>query len=803
MHDKSIHKCVHDIHPLLPAKLGLSLYGDCRPSCREYVAILFRQYRAILCYLFQFSNMNIRSRLIVLVLSVLLPAFAAGGIAVAFIYGEERSAQERALSEAARVLAQLVDNELESSEYFLRALSASPDLAEGKLERFYRQAKLLSNGGKNTIILSGLDGMQILNTRLPWGAMPRTINPRLLQLRRARGMQGAIVSDLFFSPLGKRYDFAIQLPVEVDGAVRYYLSRGVEAAQMQRFLNKQGFPANWIASVVDREGVVIARSKNSDDYVGKSATGDLASKIRAGLDRGTNDGYTLEGTRVKAFFHRAPKSEWTVVLSVPSTELEAPAKHAAWLLTTLIAIIFIGALTLTRRYLIKILGPIRRLQDDARLLGRGEPVARFASGLAELDMVNSALVQASVALRGARSDMERRVAEAIESTERAQRALLRSQKLEALGRLTGGVAHDFNNVLQTLTSALQLIGLESNPHKIPDRLAVCRKAIERATVLISRLRSFGQTHDAYFQVVAIGESVNAVLPMLRNALPASIQLDIEVGSALELVRIDITQFELALLNLVMNARDAIREAGTITIRVTEQVEDGSQGSVPAGRYVRIDVADTGMGMPPEIMAKALEPFFTTKAQNNGTGLGLPQAYAFALQSRGTLLLSSEVGIGSLVTLLLPVMGPGGNENPALTILAPATPSVELHGVILFVDDDPLVRESVVPILEQHGATVHCASSAQEALLVLADGRPVDIVLSDIVMPGEINGIMLARHLRQHYPSIPIILATGYFDGKIDLPNIKVLAKPYQMSDLLTALSEAHAGALPAKPARAP
>ena len=737
--------------------------------------------------------MTIRSRLVLIILSVLLPALVAGAIAVAFVFDEGRAAQERTLSEAARVLAQLVDSELASSEYFLSALSASPDLAEGNLARFYRQAGSLAHNGSRTIILSGLDGMQLMNTRLPWGSPSRPIDPRLLALRRARNADETVVSDLIFSPQERRYEFAVQVPVRIDGAIRHYLSCRTEAVALQDLLDRQGFPGSWTASVVDRQGRIIARSRNVRDYVGKSATGELLAKIRRGLDDGVNEGHTLEGTPVKAFFHRAPKSGWTVILSIPAAELEAPARRASLLLTSLIAVILVGALMLTGRYLKRLVAPVGRLRDDAQRLGRGEPVGHFRSGLAELDTVNATLVQASIQLRDAQAVMERRVAEAIESTERAQRALLRSQKLEALGRLTGGVAHDFNNVLQTLTGALQLIRLEAKPEKLHDRLAVCERAVDRATALVARLRAFGQTQDAYFESMPAADAIAGVLPMLENGLPATIRFDTDIAPALGSIRIDLTQFELALLNLVMNARDAIAGQGRITLRASVRQARGETAGLPPGACVRVDIVDTGAGMPADVLAKAFDPFFTTKAPDKGTGLGLPQAYGFATQSGGTLLLASTVGEGSTASLLLPQLASAPAE-PAPQMPAASGAATHLPVTVLFVDDDPLVRESVVPILEQHGATVLCAQSADEALHMLERGQHVDVLFSDIVMPGSMNGVGLATLVRQRYPAMAVVLATGYFGEMVSLPGVRLLTKPYQTGDAVAALAEAHAGA---------
>ena len=720
--------------------------------------------------------MTIRSRLTLFVLSVLLLASIAGVVAVWYVYAEQREAQDRTLAEAARVLSQLVDNELESNEQFLTALAGSPDLASGDLERFYHHAKTLSLNGQNTIILSTTDGQQILNTRLPRGAPRRTINPGLLGIRQTLGPRGTAFSDLFFSPLGQRYDFAVQIPVVLDGAVRYYMSRGMEARTMQRFLGKQGFPDSWVASLVDRNGTVIARSVNFEHYVGKSATGSLLVKIRAGSSHGTNDGITLDGQPVKAFYHRGPRSNWTVILSVPTAELVRPALHASLLLAGLVTLAFLGALALTRRQLGRFLVPIHRLRDDARRLGQGHVVTPFASGLDELDLVNGALVNASTELRDARAIMEHRVAAAIESTERAQRALLHSQKLEALGRLTGGVAHDFNNVLQTLTSALQLMSMESNPAKLPERISTCRKAVARATSLVAQLRAFGRTQDAYLETVRAGDALKSVLPMLENSLPAAIALQTVQSTDLWPIHIDTTQFELALLNLVINARDAIAGQGRITLRANNDIVAEGAAGLPAGPYVRIEVVDTGAGMPPDVLARAFDPFFTTKPVDKGSGLGLAQAYGFATQSGGSLQLDSTVGAGTTARLYLPRAQHEAAAAPAAR--DDAAGSAALDGTVLFVEDDHLVRESVVPILEQAGATVLCAPDGTEALRILASGHAVDVLFSDIVMPGEHDGVALARHVHAHYPHIAVVLATGYVDKDVELPGIRLLTKPY-------------------------
>jgi CheY-like chemotaxis protein len=188
------------------------------------------------------------------------------------------------------------------------------------------------------------------------------------------------------------------------------------------------------------------------------------------------------------------------------------------------------------------------------------------------------------------------------------------------------------------------------------------------------------------------------------------------------------------------------------------------------------VADTGAGMPPDVLARAFDPFFTTKPVDKGSGLGLAQAYGFATQSGGTLQLDSAVGAGTTARLYLPRAQHEAAAAPAARDDAARGPA--LDGAVLFVEDDHLVRESVVPILEQAGATVLCAPDGAEALRLLASGRAVDVLFSDIVMPGEHDGVTLARHVRAHYPHIAVVLATGYVDKDVELPGIRLLTKPY-------------------------
>jgi CheY-like chemotaxis protein len=270
-------------------------------------------------------------------------------------------------------------------------------------------------------------------------------------------------------------------------------------------------------------------------------------------------------------------------------------------------------------------------------------------------------------------------------------------------------------------------------------------------------------------------------------LRQGISLEVDCADDLWPVTIDPLQFDLALLNLSINARDAMSEGGALRIRVRNCTLEPTLERT-GGDYVLVTVADSGCGMTPEVLAHALDPFFTTKAPGQGTGLGLPQAYAFATQSRGCLVLSSTVDVGTTVDIYLPRSS------------QPLSPPARLHGEtrvqalppaagrVLFVEDDPLVREAVVRGLEDAGFDVLAADSGDKALALIEAGLDTDVVFSDIVMPGQVSGIDLAAFLRERRPGLPVVLATGYTDQRAAVPGVQVLAKPYEIAQLVELLA---------------
>lgn len=737
------------------------------------------------------SSMRIRNQLLLLVLSLLIPALAASGLAVWYVYKEGQKAQDAHLGEAARTFAHLVNNELRAREAVLKTLSNSPSLMRGDLRLFYRYAKAQAPSAETTILVVEETGRQLMNTRRPLGAeLPQNRASNVDDLMKIYGNESTIVSDVFMAPVGKRHDFVMQVPINRDVKPRQYLGMGMNVDLMQQVLASQNFPKDWITTIVDRNGVVVARSHEPEQYVGqlvRPRTMEILSQAREGIF----DSVTLNGTSVKAYYHRVGMADWSVLISIPYSELrELPTRTATYLGGLLILLLGLAVLA-ARWFAQRAYQAVEQLGEAAERLGQGQEVAYTALRIDEIDAVGERIAEASRQIRQSNEELERRVTEAVAQTEQAQQALLRGQKLEALGRLTGGIAHEFNNLLQTLTTALQVAKMTSTQERVQSLLDTCKKAVTRATALTGQLSAFGRIQESRLTTIDLNEQIRGFQKLIEGILPSNINLDLRLEQSVWPVTVDTVQLELALLNIAINARDAMPNGGTLSLETQNRSLDHAIDNLQPGDYVHICITDTGAGMAPEVLAKALDPFFTTKAVGKGTGLGLPQAYGFARQAEGTLIVHSSPGRGTEVEIFLP----RSLEAIGLHATAPANtiPLSAAGGTILFVEDDPLVREAVVPALDQAGFSVLLATNAEEALSVLESESRVDAVFSDIIMPGRLNGIELARTIQDRYPHIKVILATGYTDQHVKQHGVKLIGKPYETSEVVQLLQEAVEG----------
>ena len=749
--------------------------------------------------------MRFRNRLLLLVVAILVPSFIGAALAVAYVYVEQQKDQERGIAETGRAFALLIDNEMRHQEGILRTLAASPALAAGQFGEFYQHARRAAEAVDAVAVLYDLDGKAILNTRRPLGVALTGRDPsNLPQLMERHGKARTLVSDVFFAPPVQRYDFMMQVPVLVDGKPRYHLVLGLHVGILQQLLERQDFPKAWIATVFDRNGRIAARSSDPRHYVGtllRERTRKLAATTNQDL---VFPSHTLTGVPVRAQITTVPNSGWKVLIAIPSAEIRRVPMEAAALLAGMMAVLLVLAIAAGRWFASRAVAPIEYLGRCADRLADGEEIPYRPHGLEEIDTVAWRMVEASKQIRRSKRDLEHRVNEAILATEQAQGALLRGQKLESLGRLTAGIAHEFNNLLQTLTTALQLAAMQAKEPNLQRLIDTCKRTVTRATTLTGQLGSFGRVQEGRLATVETAAQLDSALQLIRGAVADSVALETDFAPGLWPVRVEPLQFDLALLNLAINARDAMGGNGRLVIAARNvTLEQPPEGLAP-GDYLLLTVQDEGAGMAPDVLARALDPFFTTKSPGQGTGLGLPQAYAFATQAQGMLTLHSTPGKGTRVHIHLPraqadAAAPAMAAEAAVPqdmapdVVAPPAPAataaaagadLPAAGVtVLFVEDDVLVREAVVDALAAAGFAVRVAVNGEAALAELERDGAVDIVFSDIVMPGSISGIDLAAIVRERWPALPVVLATGYTERRVSIPGVKILAKPYDVEQL--------------------
>jgi PAS domain S-box-containing protein len=373
----------------------------------------------------------------------------------------------------------------------------------------------------------------------------------------------------------------------------------------------------------------------------------------------------------------------------------------------------------------------------------------------------------------------------VAAREKVQEQLRHAQKMETIGQLTGGVAHDFNNLLMAVMGNLDLLRkrLPEDPrlHRLVDGAL---QGAERGASLTQRLLAFARQQDLRAVPIDLRALIQGMSNLLERSLGPRISLRLDLPEGLPPARIDANQLELAILNLAINARDAMPDGGTIEIKVSEHQAKKDPALQP-GTYLKVSVIDTGSGMTPDILKRAIEPFFSSKPLGKGTGLGLSMVHGLVVQLGGTLQLSSAVGKGTTATMVLPVATSMPKaESPAL----PAQ-KVKRSAVILFVDDDPLIALSTTEMLEDLGHRVIGASSGRHALDILKSEQPLDLMMTDHVMPG-MTGLELAAASREVRPALPILLATGYAElpegAQLDLPR---LAKPYHQDQLRDRLDQ--------------
>jgi len=378
----------------------------------------------------------------------------------------------------------------------------------------------------------------------------------------------------------------------------------------------------------------------------------------------------------------------------------------------------------------------------------------------------------------------------MEERAKAEEALRQGQKMEALGKLTGGVAHDFNNLLMVASGGLELLDRTENPERRRKLKDGIREAVDRGARLTRQLLAFSRRSPLHAEVVDLGTRLDGIRVLLDRSLREDISVRIVRPTGLWPVEIDPGEFDVALLNIAVNARDAMPKGGEIKISARNMPAVDKDDLV--GDFVELSITDQGEGMAPDVAAQVFEPFFTTKAVGQGTGLGLSQVYGFVRASGGQASVESRLGEGTTLTLLFPRAARAAPRAPATAPRAAAPLPEGKDRRILLVDDDDSVASAVEAMLEELGYQVVRAADAGEALTTLDQDQGFDIVLSDMVMPGEMGGIDLAREIARRHQGLPVVLSTGYSDAAAIAvrERVRLLTKPYRLDSLAAELDAA-------------
>jgi len=735
---------------------------------------------------------TIRSRLLLLVLAVLLPGMLGFGWLIASTYEAEREAHERYLRDTARALSMLVDGELSRRATIAHVLSQSPELdgptplEPARRLAFEQQARRAMQGLAGWVELRA-PGRVLLNTRLPPGNHAEAAGPaELIATALMQPLQTSAAGPA--SPEATEPYGAWVAPVRRNGNLLYNLVVTVRPSELQRIVQTQGNPG-WIGTVVDNAGRVVARQPGGGAYTGRAVTADVRASMAAAPE-GSFYSMSLDGVPTAGYFSTSPLG-WSYISAMPreafTGQLPAAVVRLAVGALALLALAVAGAVWVARR----IEHPIRALKGAAQAMQAGRPVGVGATGMVECDEVADALAAAGRSMAGAQHELEHHVTQAVERTRRVEQRAAQSQRVEALGRLTGGVAHEFNNLLGIISNSMHLLLRHPAAAELQGPVAATQRAVDKGSQLTQHLlRVSGQRPGVQLQTLSLGNYLPEVQELLRSVLGRRIEIQVKVAPDVQAVRVDASELDLALVNLALNANDAMPSGGELRLHASMATKGDMEGfpQLPPGDYVLLTVSDDGIGMADDLATHAFEPFFTTKPVGQGTGLALSQVYGFATQAGGTARLASTPGHGTTVSLLLPV---AGSDDPGALPASTQDAANGIHGAtVLLVEDEKALGDVTAALLAAHGVRVMRAAHADAALRLLEAGASIDIVLSDIVMPGTLDGIGLARRLRLERPGLPVVLISGFTNRPMAEGEFTVLRKPCAPADLLAALAAA-------------
>jgi signal transduction histidine kinase len=729
-------------------------------------------------------SLSIRSRLILLVLSILLPALVASAWVLSQTYRVERESNQHLLEDTSRALSMVLDRELAQRAVVVRALSysgmldAAPNIAPDTLRAFDKQARRSLQGFEGWLELRSAERV-LVDTSLPLDTLPA------LGTSPEEGLQdSAQVKPLKAGSSPSGYHATLLQPLVRNGKTVLNLSLAVLPEEIQRIIDEQKLPPDWVAAVIDSDGRVVARHPGGTAYAGRSATADLRARL-AQQNEGLMPSVSLDGVPVMLYYSTSSQG-WTYLTGMPREQFEGRVPqaviHVGLGALLLLGLALIGSIGVSR----SIAGPITTLKRLANRMQAGEPIVPEPTGIVECDEVTRAMARASQSIRESQTELQQQVAQAVAQTRSAEQRLSQSQRVEALGRLTGGVAHDFNNLLGVISNSAHLIQRRVTAPELQATIDATLRAVETGSRLTQHLLRFAGRQSVRPRRLDLQQALPEAGELMKTVLGSRIVLSVSVAPGTGAVLVDPSELELTLINLALNARAATPARGQVWLHAAQATPADAVGLV-AGDYVVISVSDEGAGMDEATAKRAFEPFFSGKPSEQGSGLGLSQVYGFCQQAGGTARLDSTPGVGTTVTLLLPVH----HEAPAVS---PPPAVQDDNGVagqrVLLIDDNDSLCAVTAALLTSFGCVVTVGATAAEALQLVQTHGPFDVVLTDVLMPGGMDGVALARRLRQDLPKLAVVLISGH-SGDADMTDgFPLLRKPCAPDTLVAALREA-------------
>ena len=741
-------------------------------------------------------HFSIRSHLILLVLATLLPVLIFAGMMFWQHVKLQRATVDRGMGDTARALSLAVDREIGQVRAVLETLATSPYLDSKDFKAFYDVSSRVSREHKGSwIVLFDRSGQQLTNTLRRFGAvLPNTrreanenFGQNIDQLVRGtpESVQQvmdtgeSVITDVFIGIVSKRPSVAVHFPVLRAGKVVYVLSMGILSEKLTALLVEQKLPTDWYAVIVDRKGIIISRQPDPEETIGRPLT-PMSRLLLMDVEEGSGAGRTWDGVEAYRAFYRSKFTGWAVAVGVPRAVIDAP-------LTGYIRILAAGAaaLALLAFGIALILGkrisaPLVSLARSAEAIQRGKNIEIEPSNVREVAELHSELIR-SVAER-----------------QQLEQELRQAQKLEAIGTLAGGIAHDFNNPLNIIGAYAMLISKHSEDKRVTESTKIIEDEVQRGAAVVRQLMTIARKTETSLVRTDINQLILTVSDLIKQTFPRTIEVKLKLDRVLKPVLADSNQITQALLNICLNARDAMTQGGDLTL-ATEMIDsitlEERHPETSPRPQVCIAITDTGLGMEETVRSRALEPFFTTKSVGEGTGLGLAMVYGIVKNHNGMLDIESEAGAGTTVRLYLPALLQE-NITPQSGVRADAIVSVRNPGeqlTILVVEDEAPMVELLSDALSQEGYRVLDATDGAEGVNIFQRYRSeIDLVLIDLGLP-KISGLEVIRTIKKLNDKVRILATTGYLEPELKSELFAVgvtdyIQKPYMIPDIVQRIS---------------